>query len=512
MSEVTTTDVVVIGGGPAGLATAWRVAQDGRRVVLLERSDATGGMAASYEVNGQRVDAGSHRLHPATPEHLLRELRALLGDDLQLRRRNGRVLVAGQWLRFPLVAPDVARRMPLRWLVTVALEGILCALRTRPAPSSYADALRGSLGATAYDSLYEPFARKLWGLPGDAIDPEQARVRVSADSLVKVGMRVLRNTLATPGALGGHQSCQRVNETSVPVRNDSDQATDDAGEEPTPAPRGTTFWYPRNGFGSIVESIEHAARSAGADIQCGVHVTRIRPGALARVESADGRVWEAPTVLSTVPLSLLPQLVHPEPDTEMVAHAEELTARAMLLVYLTHRPPGPSVQGVRWTPFDAHYVPSEHTPITRISEPKNYRDNPDDPGDRSVICAEIPCTVGDVWWTSTDDALRDIVQQGIVASGLPPVAIDDVHVRRIRSAYPVYAHGYAEHVAALEQWASTLTGVTTLGRAGLFSHDNTHHSLIMAEAAASCIGPDGAIDSAAWAAAREEFRHHVVED
>lgn len=512
MSEAITTDVVVIGGGPAGLATAWFAAKQGHDVVVLERSGSTGGMAASYEISGQRVDAGSHRLHPATPEHLMAQLHDLLGDELQLRRRNGRVLIEGQWLRFPLVAPDVVRRMPVRWLATVALEGIISAMRQRTAPASYAEALRNSLGATAYDSLYEPFARKLWGLPGEAIDPEQARVRVSADSLVKVGMRVLRNTLASSRVTRSGGVALAAPDTAPSASPHVTQSAPEAHATGGQAPRGTMFWYPRRGFGSIVDGIAQAATSAGAQIVCDVQVTGITPGEVVRVGTADGRTWEAPTVISTVPLSLLPQLVTAEPSEELVAHAQALTSRAMVLVYLTHRPLGPGASGVRWTPFDAHYVPSEHTPITRISEPKNYRDNHEDPEGSSVICAEIPCAVGDMWWSASEDKLKETVQHGLVSSGLPPVSIDGVHVRRIRSAYPVYDHGYAKHVEALEEWASGLAGVITLGRAGLFTHDNTHHSLIMAEAAASCISSGGAFDSHAWSAAREEFRNHVVED
>ena len=95
-------DVAVIGAGPAGLQAAFHLARAGRSVVVHEAASRVGGMAGSIEVDGVRVDFGSHRLHPSTPPERLAEVRGLLGDDLQVRPRNGRIRLAGRWLRFPL--------------------------------------------------------------------------------------------------------------------------------------------------------------------------------------------------------------------------------------------------------------------------------------------------------------------------------------------------------------------------------------------------------------------------
>ncbi|MDP9443719.1 MAG: FAD-dependent oxidoreductase, partial [Actinomycetota bacterium] len=84
-------DLVVLGAGPAGLAAAWRAARAGLSTVLLERAAAVGGMAGSFEVAGTRVDLGSHRLHASIDPRILADLTGLLGSDLQLRRRNGRL-------------------------------------------------------------------------------------------------------------------------------------------------------------------------------------------------------------------------------------------------------------------------------------------------------------------------------------------------------------------------------------------------------------------------------------
>src|SRR4051812_14418125 len=71
----TSVDVAVIGGGPAGLMAARRIAASGRSVAVLERANAVGGMAGSFDIAGVRVDFGSHRLHPVVAPRLLDDLR-----------------------------------------------------------------------------------------------------------------------------------------------------------------------------------------------------------------------------------------------------------------------------------------------------------------------------------------------------------------------------------------------------------------------------------------------------
>jgi hypothetical protein len=169
-------------------------------------------------------------------------------------------------------------------------------------------------------------------------------------------------------------------------------------------------------------------------------------------------------------------------------------------------------EGGRWSPYDAHYLPGPETAVTRISEPANYRDSAADPAGHTVLCAEIPCAVGDTVWGADDEALGDLVEHALEVTGLPPVRRAGVVVRRVRNVYPVYTRGYEGDLARLEAWASTLARVTTFGRHGLFAHAHDHQALAMAYAALDALGADGGWDLRAWSAARERFAAHVVDD
>lgn len=457
-------DLVVLGAGPAGLGAAYRAARSGHRVVVLEREGQVGGAARSLEVAGQRVDLGSHRLHRSVRPEVLATLRTLLGDELQERLRRGRIRLEGRWVGFPLQMGDAVRNLPPSFAAAALRDAAVAPLR-RPRADTFAEHLRAGLGPTMTERFYFPYARKLWGLEPDRISAEQARRRVQAGSPLALARRLVA---------GG----------------------DD---------RRRTFLYPAGGYGRIAEALAEGAEQAGADVRLDAPVSRVRLRDGGVEVDAGGEVLRARACWSTIPLSALARLADPAPPPGVVDAARSLRTRAMVLCYLV-------LDTDRYTAYDAHYLPGAETPVTRVSEPKNYRDSAADPPGRTVLCAELPCTVGDDIWTADEAAVGRLAAGALVGAGLEPPAVTDVQVVRLPHAYPVYAVGFEEAYGRLLDWADAQPALLTFGRQGLFVHDNTHHALAMAWDAADALRGDGSLDRAAWDRAREGFRSHVVED
>ncbi len=468
--------VVILGAGPAGVGAAYRLRSRGQaRVTVLEARDAVGGNAGSFELDGVSCDFGSHRLHPVVAPEIMDDLRRLLGDDLLLRVRHGRILLRGRWIHFPLKPLDLLLRLPKGFALGVCAD--LCRKLVRRAPAgeaTFATVLERGLGRTMCREFYFPYARKLWGLPPQELAVTTAQRRVSGSSIGKIIRKVLGQV---PG-----------------LRR----------------PMAGRFYYPRGGYGRISRCLHEAAHKAGAEFlfnarvrgveRTGQRVTAVR-------YERDGRehLLPADMVWSTVPVSLLARGVRPEAPADVLEAAAALQSRGMILIYL-------ALRADQFSPVDAYYFPEEAVPISRMSEPKNFT-GATEPRGRTVLCAELPSDPGQPEWDLDDAELGRRLCTWLERAGLPVrVPIEKVVVHRLRQAYPVYGRGYDEHFGKVDDWVGGLDGLLTLGRQGLFAHDNTHHTLEMAYAAADCLKTDGTFDRAAWAVHRRDFETHVVED
>jgi len=470
--------VVILGAGPAGLGAAFQLRRcDRAEVTVLEKNQVVGGNAGSFKIADVWADYGSHRLHPACNPTVLRDIQEMLGDDLLDRPRHGRIRLRGHWIHFPLKPLDLALKLPPSFscgVVADLFDKVALHRTNGTAAETFSSILQKGLGQTICRDFYFPFARKLWGLDPQELSATQARRRVSASSLAKMTRKVLA---AVPGL--------------------------------KPAGSGR-FYYPRHGYGQISEAYYQTAQRAGAKFYLNANVQSVeiaQDDVLTICFKVNGelRSLRANYVWSTIPITALASCVKPSPPSECLDAVENIDYRAMILIYLV-------LEQDQFSEYDAHYFPEAHIPISRLSEPKNYSANLE-PDNRTVLCAELPCSPEDPVWKMSDEQLGNLLCDALASAGIPVQApVLEVAARRLRQAYPIYRQGYESSFNLLDRWLSQSDRLLTFGRQGLFAHDNTHHALYMAYCAADCLDGKGRFNRERWQGFRRVFETHVVED
>jgi len=199
-SSATHYDAVIIGAGMSGLAAAVRLGMFGRKVLVLERHNASGGLNSFYARGKRKYDVGLHALTNWVPEgakgaplvKLMRQLR-IRREELDLCPQLGsRVTMAGKNLRlnndFDSLLADVAREFPGSVDRFVALDAWIAGL-----DEAALEAHGGSARALLDERIGDPLLRDMLLLPtcfyGSALedDIEVSQFAVMWRSLFREG-------------------------------------------------------------------------------------------------------------------------------------------------------------------------------------------------------------------------------------------------------------------------------------------------------------------------------------
>lgn len=228
-------DVVVVGGGLAGLVAARHIAESGADVTLFERRETVGGRVRSRTVDGYTLDRGFQVLFPAYPA-VERELDL---DALDLRRFTPGATIARPGKRSVLADP---LRDPRSALATVFNDEV-----------TIRDLLR----------LYR-LQRELRGR--------------SVDEILRRGGSSIEAYLADRGFSDGF-----VESFAAPfyggITLDRSLSTDSAVFEYTfkMLTEGSTA-VPAEGMGAITAQLADRARAAGVTVETGTTVDAVVPG------------------------------------------------------------------------------------------------------------------------------------------------------------------------------------------------------------------------------------------
>ncbi|MFD7601288.1 protoporphyrinogen oxidase [Streptomyces mirabilis] len=437
-SRTGTGQVVVIGGGIAGLAAAARLLDRGARVTVLEASDRVGGKLLPGEIAGARVDLGAESMLARRPEAIALAREVGLADRLQ----PPATATASLWTRGAL------RPMPKGHVMGVpgtaaALSGVLSdeglarIERDAELPRTevgddvaVGEYVAARLGREVVDRLVEPLLGGVYA--GDAY---------------RISMR-----LAVPQLFAALRTHVSLTEAVREI-----QAKAAAAQQ-----TGPVFMGIEGGVGQLPLAVARSVRERGGEILTGATVTELRrAGDGGWRVVAGGRVLHADGVVVAVPAGPAAALLR----AEAPAAATELAGveyASMALVTLAYRRADitlPEGSGFLVPPVDGHTIKAS----TFASRKWGWiaEENPD-----LLVLRTSVGRYGETEVLGRDDAdLVDVSRHDLrEATGLAaePVA---TRVTRWDDGLPQYPVGHHTRVARVREHVAELPGLAVCGAA-----------------------------------------------
>jgi len=301
-------DVAVVGGGIAGLATAYELQKRGLSFVVLERSSRPGGVILSEEFDGYTIDAGPDALLVQKPAAIKLCQELGLGDRLVPTKpprlayvqRQGRLhpLPADSVLGIPTrIAPFIQSSL-FTWTGKLRMGAELFVPRRRePVDESIGSFMRRRFGNEAVDYLAEPLLAGIHAgdvdrLSVSALFPRLAEAERQHGSLLRAFRAERRRRLASSAAQRG----------SGPERASasSERASASAARAPGLAERtsASAFRSLPGGLSEMVRAL--VAAFPAASIRMNTPVLRLTAaGPAFRIETSNEPIVSRALVLAT---------------------------------------------------------------------------------------------------------------------------------------------------------------------------------------------------------------------
>ena len=287
--------VGIIGGGIAGLASAYRLAYQGHKVSIFESSDALGGLGTFFDLDGRKVDRFYHCIMPSDKDFLALIEDLGLSDRLYWKNTLMGMVYKGE--HYPFNSPlDLLKFSPLSLFERIRL-GAIALLLGRLGNDEKLDGmpievwLKRLFGESLWKKFWGPMFAAKFGVGAPALPALYLKKRLGRESNV-----------ATRGYIDG-------------------------------------------GLHGLIRALDSAIRMLDGSIQLNSSVAKLgqRDNSVI-IEVAGGHSMDFDYAISTIPLNLLSRVAH---DLDGVEALPSLTYQGVVnVLFLLDR----SLDNFYWTP------------------------------------------------------------------------------------------------------------------------------------------------------------------
>ncbi|MFI5142793.1 MAG: NAD(P)/FAD-dependent oxidoreductase [Thermoanaerobaculales bacterium] len=410
--------IAVVGAGLTGLVAAYRLAQAGWRVTIFERYPEAGGLVATFDVGGERLECFYHHLFTTDTEYVALARELGLADEIEWLPSRMGIYSAGRIWDFGTPASLLAFK-PLPWLDKVRFAFSTLWLNRSANYHAFE-------GVTAREWILAHAGRRAWEVVWGPLLAQKFAEKADEVSMVWLWGKVYLR-----------------------------------GRSRSTSGMGERLGYLRGSFGRLVDTLVARLREAGARFEFASPIRRIVPagGALDVVTRADRERFDA-VLFTASPQELLRVAGEQFPHGRRQALAGLASTAAMCVVLELDR---------RLTPYYWLNIADATFPFGGVIEHTNYIPA-ERYGGRHVVYLSKYLLEDHPLWRARDDEVWQAYRPFLLR--LNP-AFDDAWVlsrHHFKAAYaqPVIPCNYS---AIIPPFATSLPGLYHACMAQIYPED-----------------------------------------
>jgi protoporphyrinogen oxidase len=485
---------IIIGAGPAGLTAAYELlTRTNIKPVILERSDAMGGLARTVRYKGNRIDIGGHRFFSKSDRVMqwwMNQMpfeqngsgpqkisyhgmsRAINGNHVDgavdtcesdqvmlVRKRKSRIYFLRQFFDYPIsLTGDTLGKLGFIRTLRIACSYMKSAIFPIKSAQNLEQFFVNRFGRELYETFFKSYTEKIWGVPCDEISAEWGQQRIKGLSIAKSVKHFLTRRLRKPSGVA-----QRDVDTSLIEQ----------------------FLYPTLGPGQMWEGVAEQIVKMGGEIITNCEVAGVQCCANTVVSLKaikDGRTQEfaGDYFFSTMAIKELIRAMDAPIPNNVREVSEGLLYRDFITVGLLVKKLKVQNRNKKLIEDNWIYIQEPDVLAGRLQIFNNWSPSMVANQDHVWMGVEYFCYETDDLWKKSDTDMAALAGEELDKIGILDKAdILDSMVIRVPKTYPAY-FGTFNRFEEIRKFVDGFENLFLIGRNGMHRYNNQDHSMLTA--------------------------------